>query len=320
MRISVVIPAHNPGPYLREALRSVFAQSVCPHEVIVVDDGSSDESVDRCLRDFAGRFSVIRNSEPGGPSAARNLGWRAASGDWIAFLDADDVWTHWHLSSLAASVAAPGGSGLVFGKVQPFEGAFTHAAAAPDFGARVLESPYQELFIDNPIPQSAVMISMRTLQESGGYDESMRVSEDFDLWVRCIQVTTIVSTNCVSVGRRIHAGQLSVNKSALMYRNAWIVRARILELARMDPGQLPVKLVERIANADLRDAWRGNSREGFRGIWLVARKHVSSRDRLKWSGVYTLAWHFGVAAFAVYDALPSAIIALLRKTRRSRIV
>lgn len=88
--ISVVIPAFNRASLLPEALTSVFAQAIERMEVIVVDDGSTDDT-QVVLQSYADRIRVIQQPN-GGPSAARNTGIQAASGQWVALLDSDDLW------------------------------------------------------------------------------------------------------------------------------------------------------------------------------------------------------------------------------------
>jgi glycosyltransferase involved in cell wall biosynthesis len=90
MRISVIIPAYNAAAYIERALRSVLSQTRAADEVIVVDDGSSDNTAD-ILKKYQNQIISIRQPNAG-VSAARNTGIRAATGDWIAFLDADDEW------------------------------------------------------------------------------------------------------------------------------------------------------------------------------------------------------------------------------------
>lgn len=90
MRVSVVIPCYNRAGILGRAIRSALAQTVVPDEIIVVDDGSRDESV-AVARGFGDRVRVIEQPN-GGAAAARNRGIAAAQGDWIAFLDSDDEW------------------------------------------------------------------------------------------------------------------------------------------------------------------------------------------------------------------------------------
>ncbi|HOM77565.1 MAG TPA: glycosyltransferase family A protein, partial [Anaerohalosphaeraceae bacterium] len=88
--ISVVIPAYNCQAYIRRAIDSVLGQSRPADEIIVVDDGSTDGTAE-AVRTYGAKVILIQQ-ENAGVSAARNAGIRAASGDWIAFLDADDEW------------------------------------------------------------------------------------------------------------------------------------------------------------------------------------------------------------------------------------
>lgn len=105
--ISVVIPCYNAEEYLAEAIRSAVSQTKTPSEIIVVDDGSTDSSA-RIAEQCGPLVRVIRQDNRGA-SAARNAGVRAAAGDWIAFLDADDVWAPTCLEKLSgAAETAPG--------------------------------------------------------------------------------------------------------------------------------------------------------------------------------------------------------------------
>src|SRR5262245_53259028 len=88
--ISVVIPCHNAAAYLRSSIDSVLAQTVPPREILVIDDGSTDESATVAMS-YAPRVRVVKQTNRG-PASARNRGIEEATGEWIAFLDADDVW------------------------------------------------------------------------------------------------------------------------------------------------------------------------------------------------------------------------------------
>src|SRR5271156_2034659 len=88
--VSVIIPTYNYGRFVTEAVDSVLAQSYTDHEVIVVDDGSVDDTPER-MQPYAERVRYLRQPNQG-PSAARNNGIEAARGEYVAFLDADDLW------------------------------------------------------------------------------------------------------------------------------------------------------------------------------------------------------------------------------------
>lgn len=104
---SVVIPLFNKAPHIERAIASALGQTLPPHEIIVVDDGSTDGSLEivRAMKDA--RITVLTRSPPGpGGYAARNLGVEKATGDWVAFLDADDLWYPDHLINLSNAIKA----------------------------------------------------------------------------------------------------------------------------------------------------------------------------------------------------------------------
>ena len=105
MKVSIIVPVFNLAPYLKECLDSIGAQKIADWEAICIDDGSTDGS-GRILDEYAekdSRFKVI-HKENGGVASARNVGLEVASGDWIAFLDADDVWAPWTLEYAARAI------------------------------------------------------------------------------------------------------------------------------------------------------------------------------------------------------------------------
>ena len=104
-QISVVIPTHNRLTLLRECINSVRAQTKPPDEIVVVDDGSNDETANWCIKQSDIVFRRIKNS---GPSAARNLGVKISRSRWIAFIDSDDLWMPDHLESLLKLIEAHG--------------------------------------------------------------------------------------------------------------------------------------------------------------------------------------------------------------------
>lgn len=107
MDFSVVIPLFNKGPHVAAAVRSVLTQTLAPREVLVVDDGSADDGPEQVRAIDDARVKLLFRSPPGpGGYAARNHGVRHAQGEWIAFLDADDLWLPYHLADMAEAVAA----------------------------------------------------------------------------------------------------------------------------------------------------------------------------------------------------------------------
>lgn len=170
-QISVVIPAYNAAGLLPAALESVFNQTVRPHEVIVVDDGSRDATAE-----VAGRFpavTVIRQ-ENGGPGAARNRGIHAATGEWIALLDADDTWLPERLERQLPYTQDPAVA-LIQGR-----GDTRAARAAPDC------IDFERLWQGNCITTTTVLLRRSAVMEAGLFSEDRALIgvEDYHLWLR----------------------------------------------------------------------------------------------------------------------------------------
>ena len=117
-KVSVVVPVYNGEKYLREALDSVLNQSAKPFEVLVIDDGSTDTTVE-IARQYGERIRYIRRSN-GGAAAARNDGVKNATGNYIAFLDADDYWDKQKLALQLQEIKKTGAAKMIFGMVSQF--------------------------------------------------------------------------------------------------------------------------------------------------------------------------------------------------------
>jgi glycosyltransferase involved in cell wall biosynthesis len=180
MTISAVIPCYNSAATIRDALRSVEAQTVKADEVVVVDDGSTDDSAGIVEREFP-QCRLIRQANAG-PAAARNRGVSEAMGDWIAFLDSDDAWLPWRLSAVLDLASVHPDVGLWCGEALRWSGSST---AAPQPVKPTFHRVALDCFLsNNPIATSSVLVRRDVLLESGGFDPAFRGPEDFDLWLR----------------------------------------------------------------------------------------------------------------------------------------
>lgn len=178
--VSVIIPTHNRWPRLGAAIESVLAQTDPRFELIVVDDGSSDGTGDR-LQPYDGRLRYCFQPQ-GGVAAARNRGVTMASGQYLAFLDSDDLWLPQKLAvqnqfmaeRLDAQISQTDEIWIRHGvRVNP---GIRHAKPSGDIFFRSLE-----LCLVSP---SAVMMTRELFDAVGGFDESFTVCEDYDLWLR----------------------------------------------------------------------------------------------------------------------------------------
>lgn len=205
--ISVIIPVLNGERYLEETIRSVFAQTYPPCEIIVVDDGSRDGSAE-IVRRMSGPVPLSYNRQQHqGQSAARNAGVALARGDWIAFLDQDDVW---HPEKLAVQVECMQG--------HPEVSFFYSAQDFVDEAGRLLTTPRwvtkpDPLFQDRPpASPSTVLLKKALFLHHGGFNPLLRIGEDGELFARIALTTPIRYISRSLVKYRRHSAQSSKNK------------------------------------------------------------------------------------------------------------
>jgi glycosyltransferase involved in cell wall biosynthesis len=206
--VSVVIAAYDRADLLPAALEGVAAQRPRrPAEVIVVDDGSSDDTAAVAERLGA---HVIRHERNRGLAAARNTGVEAATQPWIAVLDSDDRWLPHHLDTLwplRGDHVLVAGSAIRRGD-DPAQDRF-HGPVWPR--PVVLRSPRRLLHPSNFIPVSSSLARRDAIIEAGGFRSREGVVEDLDLWVRLLDSGTGVCSPRVTIVYMVHAGQMSSN-------------------------------------------------------------------------------------------------------------
>jgi glycosyltransferase involved in cell wall biosynthesis len=187
---SVIIPSYNRAPQIRRAIDSVLNQTFGNFEIIVVDDGSTDntDEIVSMIVDKRIVYKKIRNS--GGPARPRNVGIDSAKGEWVCFLDSDDWWRNDKLE-ICASVIHDGVDFI-------YHDLFLVQNDKPirmntRIRARRLNSPILTNLLvgGNCISNSSVVLRKKIISDIGGFDESkeMIASEDYNMWLRCSEVT-----------------------------------------------------------------------------------------------------------------------------------
>jgi glycosyltransferase involved in cell wall biosynthesis len=173
-RVSVVIPCFNLGQYLREALASVEAQTVPPDEVVVIDDGSTDPATKEVLAGLGGPRLHVISIPNAGVGAARNLGARSTTGDYVCFLDADDRLAPGYLEATARALEENAGLGFAATWLQTF------GSATWDW--KETSCALEALLFGN-IGAATVMVRRSDFEAVGGYDTQMphQGYEDWDL-------------------------------------------------------------------------------------------------------------------------------------------
>lgn len=179
--ISVIIPVHNRQNWIAETIQSVIEQTHPAYEIIVVDDGS-DDKLEEAIQAFTGKIKLIRHPQNRGVSAARNTGAKAATGDWLAFLDSDD---HWHAKKLASQVN--------YLKQNPYFLAIQCDEIWIRNNVRVNAHKHhkkpqgwiwQQSLKQCLITPSALLMQKDIFFLLDGFDEKILACEDYDLWLR----------------------------------------------------------------------------------------------------------------------------------------
>lgn len=221
--VSVIIPTFNRWPLVGAAIESVLAQSYGGFELIVVDDGSTDDTAEQ-LAQFGSRLLILKQPNRG-VSAARNFAVRHARGSYLAFLDSDDLWLP---NKLAIQVAFIEQHPSV--QICQIEETWIRNGVRVNPKAKH-RKPSGDIFIASLelclVSPSAVMLTRELFERVGGFDESLPVCEDYDLWLRiAVDHSIALIDDALVIKRGGHADQLS--------RSLWGVdRYRVLALQKL---------------------------------------------------------------------------------------
>lgn len=231
---TVVITCYNHGRFLAEAIESVLTQTFRPVEIIVVDDGSTDDTAAVCQR-----YPTVRTiyQDNAGLSAARNTGLGAARGDLVAFLDADDLLAPEAIATGVTALADNPAWAFVYGgHIGVDAGRRPIWEQRPEQGAK----DYESLLRRNGIGMHATVLYRRAvLQKVGGFDTSLRASEDYDMYLRIARDHPIGSHDRVVAEYRRHESNMSENPERML-------RSSLAVLA----AQKPTSQAERAARSD----------------------------------------------------------------------
>ena len=216
MKISVIIPTYNRKKTLARAIQSVINQSLSPYEILVIDDGSNDGTQEWVKENFQNIKYIHQNNH--GVSSARNIGIENAYGDWVAFLDSDDEWLPNKLFEQVKSIQSnPKIKFFHTNEIWIRNGVRVNQMKKhKKYGGHIFEKC---LDICRVSP-SSVLIQKEVFDNIGVFDESLRVCEDYDLWLRITSKYPVVFLDVPLIYKYGgHADQLSkVNDGIESYR------------------------------------------------------------------------------------------------------
>lgn len=302
MRITVIMPAHNAGPWIAEALSSIAAQQRKPDEVIVIDDASTDETAS--IARASGVPTQLLSTSLGNAAAARNEGLRHATGDWIAFLDADDLWLSHHLAQAAELLEGTDDVGYVARPERLYENdqilpvRLDWPVTKPTNG--LTHRQYIEFWMRTVhILPTAMLVKRDRLMEIGGFDVSQLRRHDFPMWLRVIHDHTWTFNPTVTVRWRCDTpGSISrINVASADY---YQLRG-MLSIADLYADTPLHRLTAMRARQAVASAYDHGDAEDRRRAWALARPHLSMKDR----------WVLGLGA-----CCPPLLTAMIRRRRR----
>lgn len=309
MKISVVIPAYNSAVFIADAVRSILNQSQPVAEIVIVDDGSSDDT-QTVIESLLGPIIYIKQLNQG-PSSARNTGIDAAKNEWIAFLDADDQWTpnkierqlnalqnYPELVLIAGDMAEIDNSNRII--TESVLNKHNLLREFQELENRPIPNALAELVTKNFIPTGTVLVKKSALIEAGCFNPSIRFGEDLECWSKIAAKHPIACMPEILMLRRQHgnnATQLTaplLNDLVKVMTSIRNFAAKELSLQKIDPDRLVAN-----AYADL-GYWHFSEYDS-----ITARQAFSASLKEKPSKRALLYW--------LACLLPEGIIKILRK-------
>jgi len=239
--VSVILPCFNAEATLERALASVAQQDYSPLEVIAVDDGSADRTRDILASRKNIVQQVIRLPQNRGAAAARNAGLAVAKGEFVAFLDADDEWLPGKLSRQAAVIAAHPRMTFVSCNARVVDAA--GRVVTPALADLLPESPadaWKVLLADTFVWTPAVLARRTSLSEAKGFDETLVIAEDQDLWIRLALLGEVGFIDEVLAVIHERPGSLSSLGARLLIDNTLAMALRHIQAQRhrLAPGEV----------------------------------------------------------------------------------
>ena len=192
--VSVIIPTYQHAHFVGQAIESVLAQTYEDYEIIVVDDGSTDNTSE-VLAEFGNQIKAIHHQENRGLSAARNTGIMASHGSLVAFLDADDVWMPDKLEKQVPLFERNESVGLVYSDLSYFDKNGILPGTAFEGASPQSGMVHSAIFVRDFIPMPTVVVRRSCFDVVGLFDETLMACEDHDMWLRISETWAVDFVN-----------------------------------------------------------------------------------------------------------------------------
>lgn len=196
--IAVIVPVFNGEKFIVRALNTIFEQSFLPTEVIIVDDGSKDKTVELINRYIADNIKVkkylkILYQKNKGAGAARNKALAITTSKWIAFLDSDDLWDKKKLEKINEIIMKNPDVGIItHDEYEAEENNLNSQKYIPRHKNLKREDLFLQLYKGNIFSTSCMVIKKEIIEKAGNFDETLLSAQDYDLWIRCSQYSNVI--------------------------------------------------------------------------------------------------------------------------------
>lgn len=312
MKISAIIPAYNSQDFILDAIQSIQKQTHPVDEIIIIDDGSTDDT-QQIIRSHAQGVSYFQQKNQG-PSAARNAGITMAKGDWVAFLDADDQWIDDKIARQLAVLSHSPELHLIAGDMQ--EIGLKNELITPSVLAKhnllekfktnqslPIQNALAELVTKNFIPTGTVLAKRTTLIESGMFNPAIHFGEDLELWAKIASQHPITCIPKILMLRRLHENN-ATSSTVLMLEDLVAVMQSIRIYAKSTLQNQNISANRLVANAWDNLAYWHFTHEDFKlasfAYWNSLKEHLSIRSLI----------------YLVISTLPTSLIKAMRKIKQ----
>lgn len=212
-KVSIIIPVYNGGRWIEDCINSVMNQTHTNIEIVVVDDCSTDDSVQKVETIDDSRITVLKNDSNLGIAASRNRGIRHCSGQFVGFLDQDDRWLEHKLETqLRHFLIAPEKTGVIYSAVELQD---TNEETTVVDSSPTLSDDYQdrvrEIFLNNPVTNISALIRKECFEKCGLLDENLFGSDDYEFWLRIAGEYGFEYIDDSLAQKRIHGENASAN-------------------------------------------------------------------------------------------------------------
>ncbi|NIS18110.1 MAG: glycosyltransferase [Aliifodinibius sp.] len=301
--VSVIIPAYNSSQYILEALDSVFEQSFKDFEVIVIDDGSTDNTKKK-IDDYPHQIRYF-HQENGGPAKARNLGIRKSEGKYIAFLDADDVWLSTKLEKQVAAFKKDPELGMVITENSLFDEGGIYRTTVGKGNYLMRGDLVTNIFLKSGVVTPTVMVRREVFDKVGLFEESLRIAEDDNMWIRIASSYPITLVDEPLAKIRDHQLRtMRINQNYIIY-----TRASVEMLLNKYDSHLAGKIKKLVP----RKFYQGNFAIGYRYFEReeYSRARQAFREALRYD-----KWHIKPYTYIIMTMVPKKIIRFIRFAKR----